>query len=384
MFARKITEKLVSYGKQYKAIALVGPRQSGKTTLSKLAFPEYGYVSLENPDVSVRVQNDPIGFLNLLKGNYILDEIQNHPDLLSYIQGILDDDTDQRRFVLTGSNSLQLNQSISQSLAGRVRLLTILPLLRSELPKQDQPSSLDDTLWSGGYPRIFNEGLHVTDWCSDYYATYLQKDVRNLLNVTNLTQFDRFIRVAAGRAGQLTEFSAIGGEVGISHPTAIKWTSVLEASFIIFRLQPHFRNFNKRIIKSSKLYFFDTGLLCYLLRIRTPEQLSTHPLRGAIFENYVIAEVYKRYAAVGEEPPIYFWRDQHGHEIDLILDHSDVLYPIEIKSGTTFQDEWVKNIDWLNKLQDRSEGTVIYGGSENFAYKSSHCLSWQALQDLKL
>lgn len=380
MFSRRIIEKILGYKDTYRAIALIGPRQSGKTTLSKAVFPEYEYFSLENPTIRIRVAEDPVGFLRSIRTSCILDEIQHAPELFSYLQEILDDKRDPRRFILTGSNSFQLNEKISQSLAGRIRILTILPLVRQELPEQLKPRSIEESLWKGGYPRIYDEGLNPTEWYGDYYNTYVQKDVRSVIEIENLTLFDRFIRVCAGRAGQLCNYSSVASEVGVSQPTASKWSSILEASFLVFRLEPHFKNFNKRITKSPKLYFYDTGLVCFLLRITSPEQLLYHPLRGEIFENWVVAEVLKHFRNQGKEPPLYFWRDQHEHEIDLVVDRSTILHPIEIKSGATFKPEWLKNVSWFNKLQDYTESTLIYGGDQSYDFKQCSVTSWKNLE----
>lgn len=376
MFQREIENRISGYKKKYKAIALVGPRQSGKTTLAKHCFPNHEYISLENPDRRLTAVEDPRGFLHDIKGSCILDEIQNAPNLLSYLQEILDNKSDTRQFILTGSNSLKLNEEISQSLAGRVRILTILPLSHSELPEEKRINSLDEAMYTGLYPRIFDEDLNPNDWSADYYQTYIQKDVRTLLNVKNLAQFDRFVRICAGRVGQLCSFSSMSGDVGVSQPTAVEWTSILEASYILFKLQPHFNNFNKRVIKSPKLYFYDTGLLCYLLRINSADQLISHPLRGAIFENWIISSVHKQFYSNATEPPTYFWRDQHGHEIDLILDQGQVLFPIEIKSAKTFSKSWVESLDWFNKLQDYNSGQVLYGGEKDMTFKSYNIRSW--------
>lgn len=381
MFERIISTKLKSYQRSYRAIALVGPRQSGKTTLARHCFPKHRYISLEDPDSRNRATEDPKGFLGSIDGNCVLDEVQYTPDLFSYLQKILDDKGDKRQFILTGSNSFQLNGKISQSLAGRVRLLNVLPLLRSEIPSELRAASVDETLRVGSYPRIFDENLEAYEWYSDYYNTYVQKDVRSLVNVADLAQFDRFVRICAGRASQLTQYSSIASEVGISQPTAVRWASILESSFLVFRLQPHFRNFNKRIIKSPKIYFYDTGLLCYLLRIQSANQLNGHPLRGAIFENWVVSEIYKHYFAQAKEPALYFWRDQHGHEVDLVLDNSDSLYPIEIKSGATFNSEWTAILDWFNELQSFKQSMVVYGGNESFSFKDSEVRAWSELEE---
>lgn len=307
-----------------------------------------------------------------------MDEFQNAPEILSYLQEVIDTKEDKRKFVLTGSNSLLLNEKISQSLAGRVRVLKILPLLRTELPETERPSLVNEALFKGGYPRIYDEDLEATNWLADYYNTYVQKDVRTLLEVSNLPLFDKFVRICAG---QLINFSSIGTEVGVKHPTVSSWLSALEASFLIFILQPHFKNFNKRIIKSPKLYFYDTGLLCYLLRIKTAEQLESHPLRGAIFENWVISEKLKHDFSKAKEPAFYFWRDQHGHEVDLVSDESTYLLPTEIKSGATFGEHWLSDLTWFNNLQDYNKGQLVYGGEKSFTYKNVDVVSWVDLSN---
>jgi len=377
MFERKITEKLRQYAGSYRAIALTGPRQSGKTTLARHCFSDYTYYSLENPDVRARAIEDPRGFLASIKQHCIIDEVQYAAELFSYLQEILDNKNDKRRFILTGSNSFQLNEKIAQSLAGRIRLLTILPMVRDELPDKLKPKNIDKTLWMGSYPRVYDEGLNPVDWYADYYNTYVQKDVRQLIAIENITLFDRFMRICAGRAAQLCNYSSIASEVGVTQPTALKWASVLESSFLLFRLEPHHNSFNKRITKSPKLYFYDTGLICSLLRITSPEQLEHHPLRGAIFENWVVAEMMKKYRNNAVEPPLNFWRDQHGHEMDVVIDEAINLYPIEIKSGATFRAEWLKNISWFNALQDFERSSVIYGGDESFVFKDCSVKSWR-------
>lgn len=380
MYKRSIEDYITEIKEKYRAITLIGPRQSGKTTLAKNFFPHHQYISLENPDTRTRIEMDPRGFLKSLKQSTILDEVQKFPDLLSYLQEILDDKNDPRQFILTGSNSLLLSEKISQSLAGRSRILTILPLQKKELPPQEWPENLDAFMWKGLYPRVYDEKLHARDWFADYYATYIEKDVRNLLQVDNLALFDRFVRLIAGRVGQLVNYSSLSNDVGISQPTANSWMAVMQASYIMFTLQPHFKNFSKRLIKSSKIYFYDTGLLCYLLRIESPMQLETHPLRGQIFENWVLINFYKNYFNQGKEAPLYFWRDQHGHEVDLVIDKGASLDLIEIKSSQTFNPVFLKNLQWLGGVQNKLGGTVIYGGDESFSINEDYTLkSWRDL-----
>jgi len=381
MFNRLLALYLSEIQQNYASITLLGPRQSGKTTLAKAQFKNYEYFSLEDPETRLRAISDPKRFLENIKNSAILDEIQNVPELLSYIQGILDEPNDERKFVFTGSNSLLLSERISQSLAGRTRILYVLPLERTEIPIEQSPTNINDALFLGGYPRPYDENLNITTWCGDYYQTYIQKDVRSLTNIGDLATFDRFVRLVAGRCGQLINASSIGGDAGITSPTVKHWLSILEASFITFSLQPHFRNFSKRVIKAPKIYFYDTGLLCYLLRIVEPAQLEVHPLRGAIFENWVIAEYIKNCYNRGVESPYYFWRDQHGHEVDLVADRGTHLELIEIKSGQTFQDKFLKNMEWLAKLQKHPGGKLIYGGEKSFTFEDFKIISWTSINE---
>jgi predicted AAA+ superfamily ATPase len=381
MYTRE-AEKYISRAKsKYRCITIMGPRQSGKTTLSKKLFPNFEYFNFESPDLRSRVLLDPRSFLNSLQSS-ILDEIQKVPELLSYLQEILDNPSDSRRLILTGSNNLLLHEQISQSMAGRTRIIELFPLQRKELPKKERIDDIYKTLFFGGYPRVFDKRLNPTEWLEDYYRTYVERDVRLLLNIGDLNTFDRFVRLCAGRAGQLISYDSLASDAGISQPTAKSWLSVLQASYICFLLEPHYRNFNKRIIKSPKLYFMDTGLLCYLLRIKSPDQLTSYPLIGSIFENWVISEIKKSFHHNGIEAPIYFWRDQHGHEVDLVIDQGDSLFCMEIKSGQTFQKNFLSSIIWLNKLQNQRSGACIYGGSINFQVDEIMVRTWKDLPDL--
>lgn len=364
MFKRNIEKYLSSVSARYRAITLIGPRQSGKTTLARKFFKSFEYYNFENPDIRDAALYDPRRFLTAIKSSVILDEIQRVPEIISYLQEILDDDIDRRQFILTGSNNLKISEKISQSLAGRTRIIEILQFMRNEFPAEIRFDDIDHTLFYGGYPRIYKEQLDPTTWLSDYLVTYIEKDIRNVINIENLRAFDNFLRLIAGRVGQIVNYNSLSNDAGITHPTAQKWLSALETSYICFTLQPHFKNFNKRITKSPKVYFYDSGLLCYLLRINDIEQLKVHPLRGLIFENWVISEHLKFYATQGKEAPLYFWRDQHGHEVDLVIDKGTHLDLVEIKSGMTFNSTYFKNINWLNKLQERESGTCIYGGEK--------------------
>lgn len=381
MYERNIKTYIAAIRSRYKCITIMGPRQSGKTTLNRALFPELDYYSFESPDLRSQVVLDPRGFLRSLS-SAVLDEIQKVPELLSYLQEILDDPSDTRQFILTGSNNLLLHEKISQSLAGRTRIVELFPMQRAELPKRERFDSVYQTLYYGGYPRIFDQRLDPTEWLEDYYRTYVERDVRLLLNVGDLNTFDRFVRLCAGRIGQLINYDSLASDAGVSQPTAKAWLSVLQTSYICFLLEPHYRNFSKRIIKSPKLYFMDTGLLCYLLRIRSPDQIPSYPLIGSIFENWVISETKKAFHHQGREAPLYFWRDQHGHEVDLVIDQGPSLYCIEIKSGQTFQKSFIKSINWLNHLQNRQGGACIYGGDRDFQINEITVHSWKNVADL--
>lgn len=366
----------------YPIVTLTGPRQSGKTTLVRACFPEYRYVSLEDFDQREFAVEDPRGFIERNSHSVIIDEAQRAPDLFSYLQTAVDDDDTPGRFILTGSQNLLLMERISQSLAGRSSILHLLPFSRSELEQQPPPatghlkalfankeSQLDcwHTIRSGFYPRIHERGIPPEIWLNDYLRTYVERDVRLLVNVGDQETFERFLRLCAGRTGQLLNFAALGADCGIAADTARRWISVLKTSFLVFLLRPHHENFNKRIIKSPKLYFHDTGLACALLGIRTDEQLFTHPARGALFENLIVSEIVKAYTHDRQEPPISFWRDQTGHEIDLLIEEGGQLYPVEIKSGATIKKDHLEGLQWWSRLTGTpvENSSLIHSGAEN-------------------
>jgi uncharacterized protein len=379
MYKRNLEKLITQLIRKYRCLTLVGPRQSGKTTLSRKMFPKYEYFSFESPDTQDMFESDPRGFLEGIHQSAIFDEIQKVPKLLSYLQEVLDNKTDSRKFILTGSNNLRLSSKVSQTLAGRTKILQVLPLQRNEIPTKEQKKNIESSLLFGMYPRIYDEDLNPTSWLGDYFQTYIEKDIRDTVNIVDIRSFNNFIRLLAGRVGQVMSFNSLGGDAGVTQPTAKKWISALETTYICFILQPHFKNFNKRLIKSPKVYFYDTGLLCYLLRIKNDQQLNVHPLKGFIFENWVIAEYMKSFYNQGEEAPIYYWRDQHGHEVDLVIDRGEYLDLIEIKSGKTFQKEFIKNINWLNKLQDRETAYCIYGGSKKIDLGKISIVPWNQL-----
>lgn len=378
MYGRTIEAEFRKSLKKYPVITLIGPRQSGKTTLVQTAFPNFQYVSLEDPDVRLFATEDPRGFFAKYPGSLVLDEVQRIPHLTSYVQTIVDDKKDRRQFILTGSHNLLLMEAVSQSLAGRTRVFELLPLSWQELAKTEK-ADLNQLLWQGGYPRIYDQRLDPNEWHREYLRLYVERDIRSIVSITDLDRFERFIRLTAGRVGQLANFLNLANESGISQPTAQAWFSALKTTYVCFALQPHFKNFNRRIVKTPKIYFYDTGLLCYLLKIREPEQLDSHPLRGQIFENFVVVEKIKSAFNSGQEPHLYFWRDQKGHEIDLVEDRGNSLYPMEIKNSQTFHPSFVANIKYFNALQKatgKNMGQVIYAGQEPLTFEDYLITPW--------
>ena len=370
MITRALSSHLLRLSRHYPVVTVVGPRQSGKSTLCKVAFPSLPLVNLEQPDVRARIAEDPRAFIEAHKGGCVVDEIQHLPELASYIQVAVDERGSPGEFILTGSHQYQLMESVSQSLAGRTAILKLLPLSSAELRNTEySPHSLDQQLLSGGYPRIFNDSLDPTQALSFYVQTYLERDVRQIINVRDLSLFERFLKLCATRSGQLFNATNIGAEAGIDQSTVREWLSVLETSFILTRLQPHHVNLSKRILKSPKLFFLDTGLLCYLLGIRSAEQLAHHPLRGAIVETFVASELIKNRYNVAEEPSMGFFRDSAGHEIDFVIDDGADVRLLEVKASSTFNSEFLKNIRFYRTQRSArvSQSRVIYTGSEGFS-----------------
>ncbi len=379
-------------------VTVTGPRQSGKTTLVRAAFPRQRYASLEDPDARAFALEDPRGFLGQFRGRVILDEVQRAPELFSYIQGIVDEADRPGQFILSGSQNFLLLNRVSQSLAGRCAVLRLLPFSRSELigqplrsiataiqkrrsgesGGQDAAVALFETLFTGGFPRIHDKGLQPQGWLANYYQTYLERDVRDLLNVGDLEGFGRFVRLCAGRSGQLLNRSSLAADAGVSHATVRRWLSILEASFVIHLLRPHQRNFSKRLVKSPKLYFVDTGLLCYLLRIQSPTDLVTHAARGAIFETWVVSEALKNFYNGGRDPDIYFWRDSAGHEINLLIEQGPKQLPVEVKSGQTIAGDFFATLEYWRNLAGRHAGAaaLVYGGDSSYKRSGVSVLSW--------
>ena len=384
MIKREAESELINLSGQFKAVAVVGPRQSGKTTLTRHVFSDKPYASLENPDIRRFALDDPRGFLSQYKKGAVIDEVQRVPQLFSYLQQILDEDETKGRFILTGSNNFLLQENISQSLAGRIAYLYLLPFTVSELAGKET-TGLQELIFMGFYPSVHNQPSEPDKWYSNYIRTYIERDVRQIKNITDLNAFERFLRLCAGRTGQLLNMNSLAIESGIDNKTIDSWIGVLESSFIVYRLQPHHRNFNKRIVKMSKLYFYDTGLVCALLGIQNAQQLNYHPLFGSLFETFAISELIKYRYNRAKSNNLYFWRDNTGHEIDILAETPEKLFPIEIKSGKTITDEFFKGIDYWRGISGEQSGAIIYAGdSDQKRSNNIEIVSWNNLASLIL
>lgn len=382
---RTATETLKKLAAAYPALVITGPRQSGKTTLAKAVFPDKAYVSLENIDTREFAISDPRGFLSQYPDGAILDEVQRCPDLFSYLQSHLDEANEMGRFILTGSQQFGLLSGISQSLAGRVAKISLLPFSLHELQRNKKaPKRIENLLFNGLYPPIYDRKLEPEIWYNNYVGTYLERDVRQLIHVRDLSNFQRFIRMCAARTGQLLNLSGLANDCGITHNTAKSWISVLEASYIVHLLQPHHKNFNKRLIKSPKLYFYDTGLAARLLNIQSAEQLMTHPARGQLFETWVIAELLKYRFNNALSSNLYFWRDSAGHEIDVLIEQADKLIPVEIKSGQTVAADFFDGLTKFQKLAKDSveKAFLVYGGTQVQDRETVNVMPWRNVRDL--
>lgn len=365
MIEREITPVLTSLFRQYPFVTVTGPRQSGKTTLCRAAFPNLTYVNLEAPDQRDFAESDPRGFLAQLGEGAIIDEVQHVPALLSYLQVLADESGRNGLFILTGSEQFRLSDAISQSLAGRTALLRLLPFSMAERRRIGASEALDDILYSGFYPRILDQGLEPYQALGDYLETYVERDVRRLGGIRNLSSFRRFVRLCAGRVGQLVNLSSLGSDAGISHTTAREWLTVLETSYVIFQLQPFFANIRKRLVRAPKLYFYDVGLASYLMGIENARQIATHPLRGPLFENAVVAETLKHRFNRGLRPNLSFFRDSRGLECDLFYETGQGIGAIEVKSGATIASDYFRSLDQVAEIVPQvSAKAVIYGGSD--------------------
>jgi len=379
---RILSNKLKQLAKQFPVVFLTGPRQSGKTTLVKHTFPKLTYVSLEDLDMREFAQSDPRSFLANYSQGVIIDEAQRAPELFSYLQSIVDQNRKPGQFILTGSQNFLLHHQINQSLAGRVAVLKLLPLSLEELKQKKR--NYEHYLYFGFYPKLYDSQISPTDWYANYIQTYIERDVRQLKNISDLATFQKFIKMCAARSGQLLNLTALADDCGITHNTAKAWLSVLEASFIIFLLKPHHQNFNKRLVKSPKLYFYDVGLAANLLGVTSPDQLISHYLKGDLFETLVIAEFFKHNFNLGQTENFYFWRDKTGHEIDCLIETAQQLTPIEIKSGRTISSDYFKSLNYWRKItrDEKQASFLIYGGETNQTRNSVKILSWKNLHQV--
>lgn len=394
MIKRHLEKAIKRYSKEYPVIGIVGPRQSGKTTLSKYLFKDHAYVSLESPDKRLLAASDPRSFLSGFSDKIIIDEIQRVPDLFSYIQEFVDEDPTPGRFIITGSQQFLLMEGIGQSLAGRIAIFNLMPFgyrelvgkSPSEYPginihrknKSNNKYSFASLAISGFYPRIHDRKIDPVKWYEEYINNYIEKDVRQLSQIADLTQFHLFLKMVAGRTGQILNYASLSNDIGVSQPTVKRWMSILETSGIIVILQPYFKNFGKRLIKSPKIYFIDTGILCSLLSITDESSLMIHPVYGSIFENFVIGEFYKSFLHSGKKPPIYYWRDKTGNEIDCLIEKESELLPFEIKSSGTFNSSFKDGLmKWFRfKGNNTYQGIIIYNGDTLSLKSDIKIVSW--------
>ncbi len=380
MIPRDAAPTLARLAQGFPLVAITGPRQAGKTTLAKAIFSEKPYVSLENPDEREFALNDPKRFLARFPKGAILDEVQRCPELLSWLQGWVDGRKLMGDFVLTGSAQFDLIEGITQTLAGRVARVELFPLNAGEMAAVNKlPDSLGQLLFQGGYPALYDRPIAPADWFSNYIATYIERDVRRLVNVRDLGQFQTFVKMCAARSGQLLNLASLGADCGVSAVTAKQWLSVLETSYIITLLRPHHSNYGKRLVKAPKLYFLDSGLAAWLMGIRDADSLETHAARGALFETWVVSELYKQQLNRGLAPDLYFWRDNTGNEIDLIFETPQGLQPIEIKSGSTYAQDWTRGLrKWQNLAKTQSlQPAIVYGGEVSFEREDLKIWGWQ-------
>jgi len=381
---REISPIILKYAKQYPVVTITGPRQSGKTTLCKQLFKEKPYVSLEDIENRRYATEDPRGFLATYPDGAIIDEIQRQPDLFSYIQTIVDEKNLNGMYILTGSQQFSMLEKITQSLAGRTAIVTLLPFQYSEIYSNYRFNHLNELLYTGLYPRIYDQNINPTDAMKFYVNTYVERDIRQLINIKDIAVFEVFLRLLAGRSGQILNTNSLGNECGVSHNTIKSWISVLEASYIIKILRPYYKNINKRLVKNPKIFFLDTGLMCFLLNIYNSEQLESHPLRGSIFETYAFSELLKQHYNKSIPDNIYFFRDHQGNEVDFLLETAFGVDLIEVKASATFNERFLAGINYFEKLNGKQEKKmIIYGGDkEKFTYKESRVVNWEGLRHL--
>lgn len=386
MVPRILGEKIRSFTRSFPVLSVTGPRQSGKTTLVKALFPDYAYTNLENLDDRAAAEEDPVRFLRYQSDRgKIIDEAQKVPALFSYLQDIVDNSGDMGKYILTGSQNFLLIEKITQSLAGRVAVCQLMPFGLQELTSAGMmPEDLNTMLYTGCQPVIYDRNVSPANYFPSFIQTYIERDVRSIKNIGDLSTFQRFVKLCAGRVGQLMNLSSLGNELGINYKTVRSWISILEAGYVVFLLQPHYRNFNKRLVKQPKLYFYDTGLLCSLLDIQSPDQLNAHYLRGNIFESFVISEYIKMRYHSGLRSNAFFWRDNTGHEIDLLLEEGIHLRAVEIKSGETLSTDFFKGLAYFKKISSESADCfyLIYGGDKILSRKHGNVLGWRHMSDL--
>lgn len=385
MIQRGASSKIKQLAKKFPAVGLLGPRQSGKTTLAKELFPKKPYVSFENQDNILLVTKDPRAFLDQYKTGAIFDEIQRVPQLLSYLQGVIDDQPNKvGLFIITGSQNLLLLESISQTLAGRIAFIHLLPFSFSELASsKHRTQSLNKLILNGGYPRLYDRKIKPVDFYPNYLLTYVERDVRQIKNITNLAMFQRFLKVCASRVGQEVNYTSIGNDTGVDQKTVLSWFGILEASFIAFRLQPFYNNLGKRLTQMPKLYFYDTGLCCSLLELETESHVNTHPLRGALFENLIVLELLKARFNNGQRSNLFYWRDRTGNEIDVLLDQSAQVVPVEIKTSATFTTDYVKGINYWKKINPNVKKAFVVFTGKTASLDKISILNWKEIAFIK-
>ena len=380
-FERTQRAALLSALRSYPVAVVTGPRQAGKSTMLRTTLKKWTMVSLEDLDLRNFALADPRGFLRQYPPPLVIDEAQHVPELFSYIQGLVDESGLMGQYVLSGSQQFSLLAGVTQSLAGRAALIELYPMRLHELAQAGRlPKSLDELLLTGGYPALYARDVSPTRYYADYVRTYIERDIRTLTAVQDLGTFQRFMRLCAARTGQLLNLNGLANDCGISQPTANAWMNVLEASYVVKRVAPYFRNYGKRLVKAPKLFFLDTGLCAWLLGIQTPKQLSSHFARGALFETLVVGEALKWQAAFSHGQPVYYWRDNIGNEIDVLIEQGDSLTLVEVKSGQTFQSEWLRSLDTVARhIGQPVKRAVVYGGNIRQSRGNIAVLGWHDL-----
>lgn len=390
MIKRLITSQIDRLKKGFPVIVVTGPRQSGKTTLIRKIFPDYQYFNLENPETLSIVENDPAGFINANTQKIIIDEVQRVPQLVSYIQAAVEEQKNMGNFILSGSENLLISEKVNQSLAGRAAYINLLPLSIEELRSHEHVShNVYSQIFTGFYPAIYDKDIKPVDYYNQYIATYVERDLKQMSNISNLSLFRKFLALLAGRIGQLVNTSSLANDVGVAPNTIENWISILEASYLVFRLQPYYENYGKRYIKSSKIYFTDTGLACRLLGLSSATEVGKHFLVGGLFENFIIVELKKHILNHSKSAKLYFFRDSNGNEVDLLIDGGLTQIPIEIKSGATFSTEFLKGLEYWQKLISNQPytkpslpGFVIYNGAQVHTSQNYELLKWSNLNSL--